>query len=162
MQKFKEFKLFGLLNVWDITIVAVIIALLLGVFLIKKGKMSPSAEVIHNQSPIEIDVLLEEEKITHNEELFVSGEKSFITIRNVPYTELEIVKSEKTAFIQNNTPLPYTYNYLVTVTDKAAITPDGPVIGGNKIKIGLPIMLEGNYYKLSGVVTDIRIKENAS
>ncbi|OGI01096.1 MAG: hypothetical protein A2Y25_04985 [Candidatus Melainabacteria bacterium GWF2_37_15] len=159
MQKFKEFKLFGLLNAWDITIVAFIIITLLAVFLVKKGKMSASSEIIHNLAPIEIDVLLTEEKITHTQDLFVPGGKTFITIRNVPYTELEIIKSEKTPWPPNNEEpsYKYTFDYLVTVTDTAVITPDGPVIGGNKIKIGLPIMLEGSDYKLSGVVTDIRI-----
>ena len=52
---------------------------------------------------------------------------------------------------------PYTYNFLVTLTDKATITADGPVIGGNKIKTGLLVTLEGYKYRLNGVVSDVRV-----
>ena len=43
--------------------------------------------------------------------------------------------------------------------DDAIITDDGAVIGGNKIKIGLPIIMEGFKYRINGVVSDVRVKE---
>ena len=54
---------------------------------------------------------------------------------------------------------PYQYDFLVTVLDKAKITKDrdGAVVGGNKIKIGLPITLEGADYKLNGIVSNITV-----
>ena len=51
------------------------------------------------------------------------------------------------------------YNLSVTLKDDAIITPDGAVIGGNKIKIGLPITIEGFNYRLNGIVSDVRIKD---
>ena len=54
---------------------------------------------------------------------------------------------------------PDTFDITVTVTDKAKITKDGAVVGGNKIKIGLPITLEGKTYKLTGTVSDIKIED---
>ena len=39
------------------------------------------------------------------------------------------------------------------------ITNDGAVLGGNKIKIGLPVDIEGFNYRLSGMVTDVKVLE---
>ena len=49
------------------------------------------------------------------------------------------------------------YDVTVTLTDTAKITKDGAVVGGNKIKIGLPITLEGRDYKFTGTVSDLKI-----
>ena len=38
------------------------------------------------------------------------------------------------------------------------ITKDGAVVGGNKIKIGLPIVLEGETYKFGGTLSDVRVQ----
>ena len=51
----------------------------------------------------------------------------------------------------------YLYDVAVTLTDTAKITKDGAVVGGNKVKIGLPITLEGRDYKFTGTVADIQI-----
>ena len=52
---------------------------------------------------------------------------------------------------------PDLYDVVVTLTDTAKITKDGAVVGGNKVKLGLPITLEGADYKFTGSVSDIRI-----
>ena len=49
------------------------------------------------------------------------------------------------------------YDITVTLTDTAKITKDGAVVGGNKIKMGLPITLEGKDYKFNGTVSDLKI-----
>ena len=51
----------------------------------------------------------------------------------------------------------YMYDILVTLTDTAKITKDGAVVGGNKIKMGLPITLEGQNYKFNGTVSDLKV-----
>ena len=45
----------------------------------------------------------------------------------------------------------------VKVKDEALITKDGAVVGGNKIKMGMPITLEGKTYKFTGSVSDLNI-----
>ena len=35
-------------------------------------------------------------------------------------------------------------------------TPDGFVAGGNKIKMGIPVVIEGEKYKYTGVISNIR------
>lgn len=168
---FKNGKLFGLVNPIDIGIVFFVLIALIGLFLVKSGKFTTSANMIKKEGRIVFDVVIRGQKLSKNEDVFIKGEKSFISIRNVPYTSLEIINSERSAW-QTITPdpknpskviavtdptAPYTYNFLVTLKDKATITDDGPVIGGNKIKIGLPITLEGFKYRFSGIVSDVRI-----
>ena len=57
--------------------------------------------------------------------------------------------------------LPIYYDFLVTVEDDAKITKDGAVVGGNKIKIGLPVTLEGVDYRLNGIVSNISVSKKA-
>jgi len=155
-------KFWGILNIFDIAIIAFILVSILAFFLVNKGFMSKAGQEINNKKDVEFDVLFVNTKLSKTDEIFVPGEKTFITIRNVPYTGLEIVKSLKTQLPEDEEAYPYAFNYLVTVRDKAALTEDGPVIGGNKVKIGLPVTLEGVDYTLKGVVTDVRIEKNAS
>ena len=42
----------------------------------------------------------------------------------------------------------------------AKITKDGAVVGGNKIKVGLPVTLEGMAYKLNGIISDVRVSND--
>ena len=51
----------------------------------------------------------------------------------------------------------YVYDMIVTLSDTAKITKDGAVVGGNKIKMGLPITLEGKDYKFNGTVSDLKV-----
>ena len=53
------------------------------------------------------------------------------------------------------------FDAVVTITDTAKITKDGAVVGGNKIKMGLPVTLEGNNYKFNGTISDVRVKTDA-
>lgn len=167
----KDGKLFGKINIVDLLVVIIIFLGALGLYLVKSGKFLTSSKVNLGTKEVHFDVVLRGMKLSKESNVFKAGEKSFITIRNVPYTKLIIVKSEKSKW---QTPLPnpknpaesvaaidpttpYTYNFLVTLKDKAIITPDGPVIGGNKIKMGLPIELEGYNYKFGGIVSDVRV-----
>ena len=51
----------------------------------------------------------------------------------------------------------FSYDILLTVVDTAKITKDGAVVGGNKIKIGIPVTIEGKNYRFNGVISDIQI-----
>ena len=99
------------------------------------------------------------------------GEKTFISIRNVPYSDLDIVdvkadrrkivlptlNSKKVVIVVEDVSQPDLYDDVVTLTDTAKITKDGAVVGGNKIKMGLPITLEGVDYKFTGTVSDLKV-----
>ena len=159
------------LSIVDYIVIFVVLLGLTGIALVKSGKLVTGSKKIEKVAPIEFDVTLRAQKITSKELIFKKQDKAFLTIRNVPYTELEIVQSIQvpytTVIPDPNNPTealavidrssPNTYNVLVTLKDTATITDDGAIIGGNKIKIGLPVTIEGFKYKLNGIVSDVRV-----
>ena len=52
---------------------------------------------------------------------------------------------------------PSVFDAIITISDTAKITKDGAVVGGNKIKMGLPVTLEGQKYKFNGTISDVRV-----
>ena len=155
----------------DFIVVAVIL-LCLAVFAVfyfgfsKKIVKSP----VKAEQNITFTVFLRGVTLTGNYSPFKPGDKTFITIRNVPYTKLEIkdvqfeprktlVTNEKGNVAVNDPATPFLFDFMITVTDKAKITDDGAVIGGNKIKAGIPVVLEGEKYKFQGAVSDIVFDE---
>lgn len=151
----------------DLIIVAgVIIALLVG-FCTAKHMRQTADKQIEATSNITFQVFLRGVTVTGEQFPIKSSDKTFITIRNVPYTELQVtdVKSEarKTFapasknLIVNDPAQPAVYDAVVTITDTAKITKDGAVVGGNKIKMGLPVTLEGETYKFNGTISDVRV-----
>lgn len=163
--------LLGKLNVVDIIIViGVLIALVVGVTTTKHFRQTADKQ-IEATSPITFQVFLRGVTVTGEEFPIKPDDKTFITIRNVPYTELNVlnVSSEprKMAVASFKGKEPYTFvkdpaqpalfDAVVTITDTAKITKDGAVVGGNKIKMGLPVTLEGNNYKFNGTISDVRV-----
>ena len=159
------------LNIVDIIIVlGVIIALAVGIMTAKHFRQTADKQ-IEATSPITFQVFLRGVTVTGDEFPIKSNDKTFITIRNVPYTELNVVKvsseSRKTAlpsqkakeqYILIQDPAqPSIYDAVITISDTAKITKDGAVVGGNKIKMGLPVTLEGESYKFNGTISDVRV-----
>ncbi len=166
MNFIKNFKPFDYLVVIIILIIA-----LIG-FLTFSGKRATSSNQIEATTNIEIEVYLRGVNVTSDEPVFKKDDETFITIRNVPYTKLKIkdvkydkrkvivpaINAKKPYVTVNDDTTPYQYDYLVKVVDEAKITKDGDaVVGGNKVKIGLPITLEGAKYKLNGVISNVMV-----
>ena len=158
-------------NVIDlIIIVGVIIALFVGLSTMKHFRQTADKQ-IETTSPITFQIFLRGVTVTGEEFPISIDDKAFITIRNVPYTELNVVdvKSEtrKTAIPTNKNfeqyvlikdpSQPAIYDAIITVIDSAKITKDGAVVGGNKIKMGLPVTIEGKNYKFNGTISDVRV-----
>ncbi len=127
-----------------------------------------SGKKIETTVPVDIEVFFKGITLSSNNSPFEAGDKTFITIRNVPYTKLEIKSvsyERKKTYVTKGTGYalvddltsPFQYDFLVTVKDNAKITDDGAVVGGNKIKIGLPVTLEGLDYRFNGVVSNISV-----
>lgn len=170
------------LRTFDLIIIGVLVVALLVGLLTFFGKRATSSNQIETTTDVEIEVFLRSVTVSSSNNIFEAGDETFITIRNVPYTKLKIkdVKYDRKKAIVptlnvkqpfvvvDDIALPYQYDFLVTVVDKAKITKDhdGAVVGGNKIKIGLPITLEGEDYRLNGTVSNITViakpdKENS-
>ncbi len=155
----------------DILIVlGVIIALIVGVMTTKHFRQTADKQ-IEATSPITFQVFLRGVTVTGEDFPIKANDKTFITIRNVPYTELNVLdvssEARKTAvasskaveqyILVKDPTQPAIYDAVVTITDTAKITKDGAVVGGNKIKMGLPVTLEGGSYKFNGTISDVRV-----
>jgi len=172
MEKFeflKNLKPFDL-----IVILGVAIALAVGFVTFKQVRQTADKQ-IETTSPIVFDVFLRGITLTGAQTPIKAGDKTFISIRNVPYSDLEIlnVKTDRkktvlpilsnsknaknSVLVTDDVAQANLYDIVVTLTDTAKITKDGAVVGGNKIKMGLPITLEGVDYKFNGTVANITV-----
>lgn len=152
-----------------IIVLGILLAIGVGVLTIKHYRETASKQ-IEATSQINFKVYLRGVTLSSDVVPIKKDETTFISIRNVPYTDLKIIDVHSTPkmvtvssgvsqgyTVVPDATQPNTYDITVTVTDTAKITKDGAVVGGNKIKIGLPITLEGKTYKLTGTVSDIDI-----
>lgn len=159
-----------------IIIAGVILALIVGFFTFKHFRQTADKQ-IEATSQISFDVYIRGITYTGDDLPVKAGDTTFISIRNVPYTDLKIssVKAErrktvlprlttsnkadlkKTVLVVEDPSLSHLYDIQVSLTDTAKITKDGAVVGGNKIKIGLPITLEGKDYKFNGTVSNLQV-----
>ena len=153
-----------------IVLIGITIMLIVGFFTYKKFRQTASGQ-IETTAKVGFHVFLRGVTLTGPEIPLKAGEKTFITIRNVPYSNVDIIdvkaqsrktivpsfKSKEQFMLVDDIGQSNMYDIVVVLTDTAKITKDGAVIGGNKVKIGVPITLEGMSYKLSGTVSDIRI-----
>ncbi len=161
---FKRFKAVDL-----IIIAGVILALAVGFFTYKSFRQTADKQ-IEATSKISFQVYIRGVTLTGNEIPMKADETTFISIRNVPYTDLKIldvkadrkkvvlpILNSKKVMVVEDVSQANVYDIIVTLTDTAKITKDGAVVGGNKIKMGLPITLEGEDYKFTGTVSDLKV-----
>jgi hypothetical protein len=164
-------KLLGKLRPFDLIIIAIVlIAIVVGIFTITGKRATSSGQIIAN-TQVAIEVYIRGATVTSQNPLFAKGGETFMTIRNVPYKKLQIkdVKFERKRAIVptpnskqpfvvvEDVTAPNQWDFLITLTDDAKITADGAVVGGNKIKIGMPVTLEGVDYRLNGTVANVTL-----
>ena len=159
------------LKPFDYVIIVIVIAIIAIGALAYLGKNKFSKSPVEATKKIAFQVMMKSVSVTDTQPPFKIGDESFITIRNVPYTKLEIIdiafQPKKTMIPVNDAKQPfivvddysqpYQYDFVVSLIDDAKITKDGPVVGGNKIKIGMPIVLEGFNYRIGGTVSNVQI-----
>ena len=154
------------LNLLDLLLIISILFSISG-FILAKAEKTGLNKVIEGQENIAIEVLLPDVYLQEITDLFKIGEKSAITIRNRPYTKLKIIKTESkpkqlvipslsgTYKTINDPTKPNIRDCFITLSDTALKTNDGYVIGGNKIKAGNQVELEGFNYRLNGKVINV-------
>ena len=153
---------------FDYIIIVILIACLLVGYLTFTKKRTTSSNQIEATVNVELEVYLRGVATTSDEPLFIEGDETFITIRNVPYTKLKIVAMDgrprmailpannKAGYIiTQDVSTPNMYDLIVKLEDTAKKTPDGFVAGGNKIKMGIPVVIEGEKYKYTGVISNV-------
>lgn len=164
-------KLFGLVNVLDGLIVASVMVGVIGVVAVKSG-YSAVDKIVQQEGPAEITLMIKANIVDLS--MFKKGEKTFVTIRNQPYDKVEItdVKSKRSEIavpindgkgfrITTDPTAPYSSEVILKLRDKGMLTEDGIIWGGQKLKVGVPIDVEGLKYRLRGSVLDVRMVEAA-
>ena len=156
-----------------IIILFIIVLVVIGTFAVFKKKNFSNLP-IEKEAKIQFEVFFRGVTISDTESPFKVGEDAFITIRNVPYTKLKIValdgrprmtllpaNNAQGYLIADDVSMPNLYDLLVKLEDTAKKTPDGYVAGGNKIKMGIPVVIEGMKYKYQGTISNVQeITEN--
>jgi len=156
------------LRIVDYIIIAVIVLLVIVGSLAVFKKKNFANLPIEKESKIHFEVFFRGVTISDSVAPFEVGKDAFITIRNVPYTKLKIVAMDSRPkmkvisannkdgyMIVQDAALPNLFDFIVKLEDTAKKTPDGFVAGGNKIKMGLPVVIEGEKYKYTGVVSNV-------
>ena len=123
---------------------------------------------IEKETKINFEVFFRGVTISDDVAPFKAGEDAFITIRNVPYTKLKIVamdgrprmailpaNNKEGYILTQDVSMPNMFDFIVKLEDTAKKTPDGYVAGGNKIKMGIPVVIEGEKYKYTGVISNV-------
>lgn len=162
-----EGRLWGRFNLLDLLTVVVLAGAVLGFGLAKAGRAGIKAKV-RGSAVAEVDCLIMGQ-VEDPTSLIKPGDKTFITLRNVPYNSVR-VEAVKASPAMVAVPQPdgtvkalpnpadvFGENILVTIREKATLTDDGLVFGDSKVKVGTPIDLEGYRYRLHGQVVGVHI-----
>lgn len=162
-----EGRLFGRINLLDLAVVFVLALAVLAFGLARAGRTGISAKV-KGQTVVEVDCFIRG-SILQPESLLKSGEKTFVTLRNVAYSAVAIkavqfnrrmftipARDGISAIAVPDPSEPFSKDILVTLRESASITDDGVVFGDSKIKVGTPIEIEGFKYRLKGSIIDVR------
>ena len=170
-------RLFGKVSLLDVGAALIILMVVVGVFFFPGT--GGVAQVGGNTKPVEVDVMVRGLTASNPDELFEtlkSSETTNIIIRNQPYGQVNIKDVKRLprsqavpqpdgtveAFPDPRPELNYTIDMLITLTDDALITDNGPVFGNSKVKIGTQIEIEGELYDFFTSTVGVRILEPTS
>ena len=167
-------RLFGSISILDLGAALIIVLVIIGIFFFP-GTSGTSIAGQSGTKQIELDVIVRGLSVRDPNAVlseFDKSKKANLIIRKVPHGQIDIKSVQqlpRTLIIPQPdgtakvVPDPrtdvYSADMLMTLTGKATITQDGAVLGGEKIKIGVPIELEGFNYSFNASVIDVRIKE---
>lgn len=160
-------RLFGRINILDAGILLLLIAALLGVLAVQAGWHRTSSAMVTGETDILITVSTLNTR-TMQPAMLQPGGVTHVTVRNVPRGELRIqsvtsrphhttvvLRPGEVAAVPD-VALSNSYDYQLTLQDHAEVTHEGYVANGIKMKIGLPIELEGLTYRIPAVITDVQ------
>lgn len=165
-------RLFGKLSILDLGAGLVILLVIIGIFVVP-GTSGTSTIAQVTTKPIEVDVIVRGLSVLNPEALinqFEEEKKTNIIIRNQPAGQAEI-KSVNVLPRRIAVPQPdgsvkaledprketaYSQDMIMTLAGKAQMTETGAVVGGQKVKIGTTIELEGKNYNFNSSVIQVR------
>ncbi|PSF39008.1 pyruvate/2-oxoglutarate dehydrogenase complex,dihydrolipoamide dehydrogenase (E3) component [Aphanothece hegewaldii CCALA 016] len=165
-------RLFGRFNILDLAAALVILGVITGIFIFPGTSGKGTIAQVPSE-PIEVDVIVKGLSVLSPDALvkqFQTEKQTSIVIRNQPAGDLEVVRVKElprnilvpqpdgTVKVQPD-PRPesaYSQDMIITLGAKAEISETGAVVGGQKVKIGTLIELEGENYNFNSSVIEVR------
>jgi hypothetical protein len=165
-------RVFGKFNILDLAAALVILGIIIGIFIFPGTSGKGTIAQVPSE-PIEVDVIVKGLSVLNPNSLmnqFETDKKTNIVIRNQPAGELEVRKvtplprnilvpqPDGTVKFQPD-PRPesaYSQDMILTLAANAEMSKTGAVVGGQKVKIGTLIELEGDNYNFNSSVIDVR------
>ena len=168
-------RLFGKISILDLGAALVIVMVIVGIFLVP-GPSGSVAQISGDEpQPVEVEVLVRGLNVGNFDQLSQDFAQSpaKIVIRNQPAGEVKVKSFQKlprtTAVSQPDgsvkalpDPRPevdFIKDMIITLEGKAQMTSDGAVLGGQKIKIGTVIELDGPTYNFNCSIMDVRFEK---
>ncbi|MEN9217035.1 MAG: DUF4330 domain-containing protein [Gloeomargarita sp. HHBFW_bins_162] len=159
----------GKISVIDLAALLVVLLVVVGIVGVP-GRTGSVAQVSPSQ-PVEIDMMVRGLSIARPEELIKRGDKASFIVRNQPSGTLEIKNltifppqvevpqpDGSVKFLEDNrSQTRFLRDMMITLAGTAQIADGGAVLGNTKIKVGVPVELEGAKYNLRGSVMDLRV-----
>ncbi|NJK60355.1 MAG: DUF4330 domain-containing protein [Oscillatoriales cyanobacterium SM2_1_8] len=164
-------RLWGKVSVLDVGAIAVLVMAAIAFFwLPTKGGASVAQLASANQQPVEFEIMVRGLTVLRPNSLLKVGDRPNLMVRNQPRGQVEV---KAVTVLVPRIPVPtldgkvtvvpdprlaelYVRDFAVTLTATATVTNDGLVVGGDKLKIGTPVDLEGPRYVMRGSVMDVR------
>lgn len=162
-------KIFGIVNIIDLSFAILLIAMLSGLIWARLGT-SPIDKKIIATGKAEFQVAIRGARVK-DKDIFKKGEKAFLTIRNQNYQKVEItdiqVKRRQIAFmnpegkviVKDDPTTPYLTDIDLTFQQVADLTEEGLVMGGHYLKVGNPIELNSINYRFHGSIMFAKLLE---
>ncbi len=166
-------RLCGKLNILDVGAGLILLLVFLSLFVFPNTSVTKSIAQSATK-PLELDVIVKGLSVKDSQALFrrFEQEKANIVIRNQPAGQVEIVQNQ---LLPRTVPVPqpdgsvkalpdprpesaYSVDMILTLAGTAQVAKDGPVLGGQKVKIGTLIELEGTEYNFNTSTIAVRVK----
>jgi hypothetical protein len=164
-------RLFGKVSILDVGAALVILLVVLGIF-VYPGPTGAGAQGA--RQPVEVDVVVRGLTATNPKGFIKVGENTNILVRKQPSGS---VKLKEMRFLPRTvaTPQPdgtlkvfpdprpelaFTTDMLLTLANEVPVVEGTPVLGGEKVKVGTTIELDGPTYNFGTTVVAIRLKKS--
>jgi hypothetical protein len=165
----RQGRLWGRISVIDLAALGTVAAVLVGLVVVP-GTGGSLAQVGGTQ-PVEVEVMVRGLSVTRPEALIKAGDKASFIIRNQPAGEVTL-KQVVLVPRQFGVPQPdgsvrylpdtrlqetVSRDFILTLAGRGQVIDGAIVVANNKIKVGVPVELEGPQYTMRGSVMDMRV-----
>jgi hypothetical protein len=171
----RQGRLFGKVSILDIGAALVIVASILGIFLIPAGNSSGPVVGGAKTEVAEIDVVVRGLNVLNPDKMredFQPGKKLSFVIRNQPTSPVEIQSVRvlerllamsqpdgSVKAVKDPRPDSFSMDLIVTVKGQGQSTEGGFTVGGTKVKIGSLVEVDQKNYNFNASVIDVRYGE---